>query len=89
MRALRSAPLLAAVLTLAGCSSPGAPSLILAGAYFPAWILCSVVGILAAIVARVVMVGTGLSNTIPLQLFVCVALGLLIAVATWVFWFGQ
>jgi len=78
-----------AFMTMAGCASPGAPSLILAGAYFPGWILCGVAGIVAAIVARIAMVMSGLSNALPLQLFVCVAVGLLVAVAAWLLWFGQ
>ena len=78
-----------ALMTLDGCASPGAPSLILAGAYFPGWILCGVAGIVAAIVARIAMVMSGLSDALPLQLFVCVALGLLVTIAAWLFWFGQ
>jgi YtcA family len=77
------------LMTMGGCTSPGAPSLILFGAYFPGWILCAVAGIVAAIVARIVMVMSGLSNALPLQLFVCIAVGLLVAVAAWLFWFGQ
>ena len=46
-------------------------------------------GIVAAIVARIAMVMSGLSHALPLQLFVCVAVGLLVAVAAWLFWFGQ
>jgi hypothetical protein len=80
---------LGTLVTLNGCASPGAPSLILFGAYFPGWILCGVAGIVAAIVARIAMVTSGLSDALPLQLFVCVALGLLVSIAAWLFWFGQ
>jgi hypothetical protein len=83
-----SAPL-GLALSLAGCSSPGAPSLILAGAYFPAWIMCAVIGILAAIVARFAMLVSGLASALPAQLFVCTALGLIVAIGAWVLWFGQ
>jgi hypothetical protein len=78
-----------ALMTMAGCASREAPSLILAGAYFPGWILCGVAGVLAAIVARIAMVMSGLSDALPLQLFVCVALGNFVAIAAWLFWFGQ
>ena len=87
-RLTRLAPF-GALLTMNGCASPGAPSLILFGAYFPGWILCAVAGILAAIAARIAMVMSGLSDALPLQLFVCVALGLVVAIAAWLFWFGQ
>lgn len=78
-----------ALAAMAGCASPGAPSLILFGAYFPGWILCGVAGVVAAILARIAMVASGLSNALPLQLFVCIAVGLLVAIAAWLFWFGQ
>jgi hypothetical protein len=78
-----------ALTAMAGCASPGAPSLILAGAYFPGWILCGVAGIVAAIVTRIAMVMSGLSQALPLQLVVCVAAGLLVAISAWLFWFGQ
>jgi hypothetical protein len=77
------------LMTMDGCASPGAPSLILFGAYFPGWILCALAGIVAAIVARTAMVMSGLSDALPLQLFVCVAVGLLVAISAWLFWFGQ
>ena len=77
------------LMTMDGCASPGAPSLVLAGAYFPGWILCGVAGIVAAIVARIARVMSGLSDALPLQLFVCVALGVFVAIAVWLFWFGQ
>lgn len=86
---LRWAAPLGTLLTLGGCASPGAPSLILFGAYFPGWIACGVAGIGAAILTRIVMVTSGLSETLPLQLFVCTAVGLVAAIATWLFWFGQ
>ena len=80
---------LGALLALNGCAAPSAPSLILFGAYFPGWIACGVAGIGAAILARIALVTSGLSDALPLQLFVCTALGLLVAIATWLFWFGQ
>jgi hypothetical protein len=80
---------LGALLALNGCALPGAPSLILFGAYFPGWIACGVAGIGAAILARIVMVMSGLASALPLQLFVCTALGMLVAIAVWLLWFGQ
>jgi hypothetical protein len=70
--------------SLAGCC--GAPSLTIAGAYFPAWLLCAVIAVVVAIVSRSVMVATGLSNIIPFQLAVCSSLGALAALAIWRLW---
>jgi hypothetical protein len=47
---------------LSGCSAGGAPSFDLFGAFFPAWLLCGVIGIAAAGVARVAFISSGLAN---------------------------
>jgi hypothetical protein len=70
------------------CASRGAPSFVLFGAYFPAWMLVAGIGILAAIGTRVALVATGLAEILPLQLLVCVAAGLTLAVLTWLLWFA-
>ena len=79
----------ALLLGLSGCAAAGAPSFILFGAYFPAWMLCAMLGIVGAIATRVVMVATGLSDVVPFQLFICVSIGLIIAVLLWLLWFEQ
>jgi hypothetical protein len=68
--------------------SHGAPSLVLFGAYFPAWMLVAWIGILAAIGARIAMVASGLAQIVPMQLLVCVAAGLTVAILVWAIWFG-
>jgi hypothetical protein len=73
--------------SLAGCTS-GAPSLTLFGAYFPAWLACAIIGIAAAAVMRLVMVATGLSETVPYQFWVCVALGSIVALGFASLWYG-
>lgn len=77
------------ILPLSGCESEGAPSLILFGAYFPAWLLCAVVGVLGAVLMRLVMVRFGLSSVLPQQLAICASVGLIVAVALWRLWFGR
>lgn len=73
---------------LAGCAQRGAPSFALFGAYFPAWLLCALLGIAAAIVARAVFVATGLSSALPYQLFVCIAIGFCAGLLAWLLWFA-
>jgi hypothetical protein len=77
-----------AVLALGGCS-PGAPSFVLFGAFFPAWLLCGTLGIISAGVARAAFVAGGLSQFLPYQLFVCTAVGLIVALFVWLIGFGQ
>jgi len=76
-------------LVLTSCSSGSAPSFTLFGAFFPAWLLCGIIGIVGAAVARIAFVSTGLSNTLPYQLFVCAAAGVIVAVLTSFIWFGR
>lgn len=68
--------------TLGGCSA-GAPTVFLAGAYFPAWLLCSVAGVLGAVLLRFGLVAAGIDDAIPFRLpvYVCIAIaiGLLVA----------
>lgn len=74
-------------LLLGGCA--GAPSFVLFGAYFPAWMLCAGIGLLVAIAARVGLVASGLAQALPAQLFLCVAIGVLAAAVAWLVWFGR
>ena len=76
--------LLAQTALLSGCS--GAPSLAIAGAYFPAWLACAVVGVITTVIARGLMASTHLTTVIPFQLAVCTAIGVLVALAVWLSW---
>ncbi|MEJ1965535.1 MAG: YtcA family lipoprotein [Gammaproteobacteria bacterium] len=58
------------------------------GSYFPVWILCGVLGAIAAAATRILFVATGLSEAIPAQLIVCTAVGAIVACAAWL-WLGQ
>jgi hypothetical protein len=75
-------------LILGGCSQGGAPSLVLFGAFFPDWMLCAVLGIVVAIVARIAFVATGLAADLPYQLLVCTSIGLIFSLLAWLIWFG-
>ncbi len=79
----------ASLLASAGCARHGAPSLVLFGAYFPAWMLCGLVGILAAIGGRTALVASGLSEVLPFQLLVSASIGLIAALGAWLVWFGS
>jgi len=73
---------------LSGCSRGGAPSFELFGAFFPAWMLCALFGILGAASARVVLTTPAFNGAIPLQLGVCTALGVIVALSSWMLLFG-
>ena len=73
---------------MSGCTLRGAPSFVLFGAFFPAWMLLAGIGILAAIGMRVALVATGLAELLPLQLAVCVSAGVMVAILAWLIWFA-
>lgn len=73
---------------LAGCSLQGAPSFVLFGAFFPAWLLLAVIGVLIAGLARFALVATRLDAVLPYQLAVCISVGLIAAVIIWAIGFA-
>jgi YtcA family len=75
------------LLSLSGCAR--APSFVLFGAFFPAWMFCALVGLVAAIVVRAAFLATGLAARLPYQLFVCTAIGTLAAVLPWLLVFAR
>ncbi|KAF0096780.1 MAG: hypothetical protein FD144_5670 [Rhodospirillaceae bacterium] len=87
--ACRTLPTPLVALSLAGCGLSGAPSFPVAGAYFPGWMLCALVGIVAALAARALLVVSGLALLLPFQLLVCTSIGCIAAFVAWLAWFGQ
>jgi YtcA family len=75
--------------SLNGCSTGGAPSFDLFGAFFPAWLLCGIAGIAGAVTARIAFVSGGVANALPYQLAVCTAIGVITALLFWLVGFGH
>jgi hypothetical protein len=86
---LRGTLLFLAFTCFGGCSPDGAPSFDLFGAFFPAWLLCGIVGVAGAVAARVAFVSGRVANALPYQLAVCVAIGVITAVLFWLVGFGH
>jgi hypothetical protein len=79
---------LLSVLGLGGCGAD-APTLSLVGSYFPAWILCSLIGVAVGLAARVLLSATRLAETAAYPLVVCIAVGVIAGVgASLVFYRG-
>jgi hypothetical protein len=77
------------VFALSGCGARGAPSFVIAGSYFPGWLLCACIGAMVAIAARAGFVAWGFAQVLPFQFFVCSAIGLCCGFLIWLAWFGQ
>jgi hypothetical protein len=74
--------------SLVGCGLRGAPWFSLFGAYFPAWMLCALIGVLGAVLARVVFIAIGLDAIARARLLTYGSLGLVLALGTWQCGFG-
>jgi len=59
-------------------SFAAAPSFELFGAYFPAWMLCALIGIVAAASTRVILTATPFNHVVPFQFAVCTAVGVIL-----------
>lgn len=73
---------------LAGCGGNGAPVAPLLGAYFPGWLVAALIGVLAAILARLALALTGWDAFVPWLLAVCSSIGLIAAIALSAVMFG-
>lgn len=73
---------------LAGCNGDSAPAMPLFGAYFPAWLIAALIGVIAAIAARIALAFSGLDKVVPWLLAVCSSIGLIIAIAVSAVIFG-
>lgn len=56
----------------------GAPAIPFFGAYFPSWLLCALLGIVGAIVIRLIFIRAGIDDALPsrLPVYVAIAAGL-------------
>jgi hypothetical protein len=84
-----SVSVLALPLLLCSCSQAGAPSFDAFGAFFPAWLVCAVLGIFGAFGARIFFVARNLTDVLPFQLPLCTSLGAILALLVWLIWFGR
>ena len=72
---------------LAGCSA--APTQNIMGSFFPAWLLCVVIGVVAAVGLRLVLGAVGAHGYVVVPLLTYVATALATAMLAWLVWFGH
>jgi hypothetical protein len=70
------------LLGLGGCDL-GAPSLSLVGAYFPAWIMCSLIGLVVGLVLKAFLTATRLDQSAFHPLVVCIASAVIAGILAW------
>ena len=77
----------AIALPVASCSY--APTMDLFGSYFPAWMLCAAVGIVAAVIVRQILALAGISEYVVAPLLTYAGLAVSATLLAWLFWFGH
>jgi hypothetical protein len=77
----------AIALPLVACNS--APTMDLFGSYFPAWMLCAAVGIVAAVIIRQILVVAGVSDYVIAPLLTYAGLTVSATLLAWLLWFGH
>jgi hypothetical protein len=65
------------------------PTIDLLGSYFPAWMLCAVIGIVAAVIIRQILAGAGINDYIVAPLLTYAALAVSATLLAWLLWFGH
>ena len=68
-----------------GCSY--APNVPLFGAFFPAWMLCALLGIRLALIVRTLSVVTGLTRRVAIPAMIYPLLAVLFGAGGWIFFF--
>ena len=79
----RAVPVIVMSCMLTGCSFTDAPSFEFFGAYFPAWMLCGLIGIVGAAGTRLVLTAPTVHDVVPFQLAVCTSVGVIAGTLSW------
>ncbi len=69
-----------------GCSP--APSQTILGSYFPSWMVCSAIGIIASVAFREVLVAAGIHQFVLAPLLAYAAIAAAVTMAVWLLRFG-
>jgi YtcA family len=77
----------AIAVALCGCSY--SPTQDLFGSYFPAWMLCAAVGVVASIILRQVLVVSGINDYVVAPLLTYAGLAVSATLLAWLVWFGH
>ena len=77
----------AIALPVAACSY--SPTIDLLGSYFPAWMLCAVIGIVASVIIRQILAVAGINDYVVAPLLTYAALAVSATLLAWLLWFGH
>lgn len=74
-------------LVVGGCN--GAPSQDVLGSFFPSWLICTGLGVVAAVLAWRILVLVRVADEVPAAALVYVAFAAAAALLFWLLWFGH
>ncbi len=77
----------AIALPVAACNY--APTMDLFGSYFPAWMLCAAIGIVAAVILRQILAVAGINDYVVAPLLTYAGLAVSATLLAWLLWFGH
>jgi YtcA family len=77
----------ATALAVSGCSY--SPTQDLFGSYFPAWMLCAAIGIVAAVIIRQILAVVGINDYVVAPLLTYAGLAVSATLLAWLLWFGH
>jgi hypothetical protein len=77
----------AIALAVGACSY--SPTMDLLGSYFPAWMLCAVIGIVAAVIIRQILAVAGINDYVVAPLLTYAGLAVSATLLVWLLWFGH
>jgi hypothetical protein len=77
----------AIALPVAACNY--APTMDLFGSYFPAWMLCAALGIVATVIIRQILVLADISDYVVAPLLTYAGLAVSATLFAWLLWFGH
>ena len=77
----------AIALPVAACSR--SPTMDLLGSYFPAWMLCAVIGIVATVIIRQILAAAGIAEYVFAPLLTYAGLAVSATLLAWLLWFGH
>jgi hypothetical protein len=78
-----------AVIALPVAACNYAPTMDLFGSYFPAWMLCAALGIVAAIIIRQILAVAGINDYVVAPLLTYAGLAVSATLLAWLLWFGH
>nr|WP_246739523.1 YtcA family lipoprotein [Martelella sp. HB161492] len=75
---------------MSGCARTShGPVISLYGAYFPSWIASALIGIIATVIIRLILIKTGVDEILPLRVVVYFCMAITIGLASSLLIFGR